>query len=359
MKKILFLILSFFILASATTSFSKIEYKHFLDVNFAYYPGNYKGYGITGFAPVNFNKLDYTDTSNATYANTTNNGRNDMGNVFAVELKAYYTFQIMVPMLRSSNALMKDNNLKIQFKANITPVSIEGGVNFVLTPIAFLKFELGSRIATGWDLSFMNLNGLALNQPNFAYSATQKSWVATPGLVSFTEASATFQFDLAAIMPGDWNHVIVSATEKFEFKYFTGATSSVKYWRWEHDEGENENGFVWHQSFFVGYQMPKVPVLDTVGILVTTEQKLTGMNDSKMSVANSWGSDFMIVKFGPLINLKFNKNHSMFILFEFKTARDYQDNYMGEVYFVNRRIDSSSPTFVYFDRVALGYSCKF
>jgi hypothetical protein len=310
--------------------------------------------GTLGFSPVNYNSLNYSQIE-AQYPAI--HGRDDIANAAEFELKAYYTFQIIFPAMRLDNDMMKENNIKLEFKANLTPLTAEGGIYTEITPLAFLFFRLGSKIGTGWDFPELNLNGLAINDPNFYFTPTRQRWDATSGAVSISEFQAVFQFDLAALIPGDWNHIVVVAAEKIEYWYFTGASNS-QYWRWEHDEGENQNGFVWWQTFVVGYQMPKLPILEMIGFIVTTEQRITGKDKSPMA-SGGWGSDFTRVEFGPLINLEFNKHHSLTILAEFRTERQYTEASAGNRYFEYRHVNTDSPSYVQFYRIALSYSMKY
>lgn len=369
MKKILVLSLIFgFFMTSllfgqpAEETKSKKPYKmnHIFSVAFAYYPGHHKGLGSTGFSPTNYDRLDYKKLA-ARYPAIdaeADGARNDLGLAMSIELKAYYTFQMEFPAMRANNAMMKGNNIKFKTRANISPVSFEVGPYLELTPIAFLVFEFGSKIGTGWDFSPLNLNGLAINDPTFRFTDNQKAFDATSGVLSTTKMQAKLQFDVGALIPGDWTHFVVVAIQNVEYQYFSGANNN-QYWRWEHDAGENQNGFVWYQTYVVGYQMPTAPgYLDMVGMLIETEQKLTGKDDSTMD-SGGWGSDFISCAFGPLFNFKFNEHHSLAVIFQFKTARQYTDATMAHRYFEHRSVNTGSPTYVYFDRFALSYTMTY
>jgi len=336
---------------------SKFELKQNFEVDFAYYPGTYKGLGISGFAPVNYGTMTYTDLE-AAYPSTVAHGRKDLGLKTSVELKAYYTLTLKFPVMRMNNALMEGNNIQIKYKLNLSPITVETGAYVRFTPLALLYFTLGTKVATGWNLSFMNLNGLNINDPNFYYTDTVGCFAATPGVLSISEFSAVFQFDLGAIVKGNWTHVIFFAKERVEYQYFSAA-GPTDYWRYEHDNGENVNGFMWYQTFVIGYQMPTLPgCIDTVGFMIETEQHVTQKDVSTMA-SGGWGSDFLLVKFGPMINFKFNKVHNFTVLVEFKNARHFTDETMGNRYFQERKINTADPEYVQFYRIALLYSMDF
>jgi hypothetical protein len=70
--------------------------------------------------------------------------------------------------------------------------SVNANFKATLNPVAFLKFEAGAGIGTGWDVGFI---GLAINdkgniEPQNFGGVVYRAWVA-----------GTFQFDLAASCP--------------------------------------------------------------------------------------------------------------------------------------------------------------
>lgn len=339
----------------AQDSGKKFSLRHKFGIDFAYYPGTHGGLGAGGFAPVNYNRITYKDLQSRYPA--VQKGRNDLGSQSAIELKAYYTFQIHIPAMQKNNMLMRDNHVNINVVANMSPVTAETGIYFELTPLAFLVFEFGSKVGTGWDFPLLGINGLAINQPSFAYSEKDKMQKGTAGVISISKAQATLQFDIAAVVPGDWNHFVFAIVQNVEYQYFSAAKNH-QFWIWEADKGENQNGFVWYQTFLIGYQMPKVPVLDTIAFTIETEQRVTGKNTSKMK-DGGWGSDFLQTRFGPLIKLDFNKHHSLIVLAQFITKPRFTEQSMGHRYFANRQINKNNTSFVQFDRIALAYRMSY
>jgi len=105
--------------------------------------------------------------------------------------------------------------------------------------------------------------------------------------------------------------------------------------------------------------MPKRPGnLDLVGIIVETDQRITGKYKSTVK-SGGWGSDFMRTAFGPLFNFVFKDTYTLTFLTEFRTERQYTDDTMGIRYFGHREINKSDSSYVYFYRLALIIQCKF
>jgi hypothetical protein len=173
------------------------------------------------------------------------------------------------------------------------------------------------------------------------------------GVVYRAWVSGTFQFDLAALFPGGWNHVVVLASPKIQYQAFSGA-SADQAWVWEADSGMNYNGVKLTGSYLLGYQMPLV--LDLAGFLLQTECYLGAVRErapSDGSKAMKWGSDFNYLTFGPLFDFRIDDRSTIAILPQFKTgikwtgasamdkdftARDYQEPYL---YFYRLAFDYS------------------
>ncbi len=267
---------------------------HFFEIDMAYYFAHHWGRNTTRFSSVNYNSVSprYLERRDARVGADPSGGRDDMGLAFSAQLKAFYTFQMTFPVMKTDNFLMKENNVKFKYQANLSPISFETGPYVEITPIAFLVFEFGSKVGTGWDFAALDVNGLAINEPDFRSHGESTLFKPTPGVVSISKMQATLQFDTGALIEGDWTHVVLAVVENIEYWYFSGARNN-QYWRWEHDEGENQNGFRWYQTFVLGYQMPKRPGnLDLVGIIVETDQRITGKYKSTVKSGGGVGFRF-------------------------------------------------------------------
>ena len=73
---------------------------------------------------------------------------------------------------------------------------------------------------------------------------------------------ATFQFDVAALWPGDWHHIVFLVDWKNEYTALTGVEKG-EIWKWQ-NSGNRANGWTYTTNFVLGYQMPIV--LSLVGL---------------------------------------------------------------------------------------------
>ncbi len=293
-----------------------------------YYFGDQDGYGtVGGFAPISYSVVPNSETPNR----ADDPGR-ELGTTWgSVEAKATYAHTITVPFLAGKGPFFQGNNLAIKLGGELSPVHMKAVTQLKLTPIAFLSVALGGEAGTGWNF-FGLFNGLGLNLPGKEYTGPLTEPL--PGAVFDIWLSATFQFDLAALWPGEWHHVVTQLAPSIHWTAFTAADEDQA-WQWEADSGENFNGWKLEGSYFVGYQMPIA--LDTVGFLLETEQYIGAVSrKSPMAAAGGWGSDFVNMKFGPLANFALSESLSLATLIQFEREKDYSDETIGNRYFEYR-----------------------
>ncbi len=309
-----------------------------LELQGAYYPPNTEAYGITtGFAPID------------TTLYSAGPGQRVLGAGWgAAQAKAIISEEVVIPFLRGGGALLEGNNVTVRFSGELSPVSVNAVVQASITPVAFFQLAAGAAVGTGW--SVLGFVGLALNPPS---NTEQLQEIPFGGLVWRTWASATLQFDLAAVLPGAWNHVVAVASPMLQY-WACSAAGDREAWLWEADFGYDFNGWKLKGTYFLGYQMPLV--LNTVGVLLETEQWLGAPAGYGTIASGSWGSDFVSLNFGPVFNFTLGEKSTLAVLVQFKTAQKWTDATTMIRYFENRVYDSA---YLYFNRVALDYVLAF
>ncbi|GHV85131.1 hypothetical protein AGMMS50230_07390 [Spirochaetia bacterium] len=183
----------------------------------------------------------------------------------AREMQFGFEKRIIFPFLQGTSALTSGNNITLKFGAELTPVSINILADTIWTPIAFLSFSLGSQIGSGWnyDMFGTRMNGMGLYR--HAAQGDPEEFADGSGLdgaVWDVHLGAALQFDLAAIFPGDWNHVVMKFENIVNYQNYTKARGTEQ-WYFKADDGINQNTFGYYFSGFLGYQMPLF--LDMVG----------------------------------------------------------------------------------------------
>jgi hypothetical protein len=308
-----------------------------LELQGAYYPPNTEAYGITtGFSPI-----DTTVYPAGAAQRVLGTGWG------SAKAKAILSEEIAFPFLRADGSLFDGNNVTVTVSGELSPVSVNAVAEASLTPIAFLKLGLGAAVGTGWSIGFV---GLALN-PSSDAQALQE--IPLGGAVWRAWGTATLQFDLAALLPGDWNHVVAVASPTLQYWACTAAAEGEA-WLWEADDGYDFNGWKLKGTYFLGYQMPLV--LNTVGVLVETEQWLGAVAASSTIASGGWGSDFVSLNVGPLFNFSLGKKSRIAVIVQFMTAQKWTDATTQNRYFGNRVVDPDHPVYLYFNWVAFNYS---
>ncbi len=276
-----------------------------LNVALGYSPPNLDGFGSTGFAPIDFDVVPAPD------ANSRDLGTGWGGGVALATLEYSRT----IPAFVGEGPFFSGNNLELSARAELSPVTVEAVGSATLTPIAFLKFQAGAAVGTGWTLGFV---GLAINP---TANADPLEEIPFGGALFRAWVSGTFQFDLAALLPGDWNHVVVQAVAKFEYRALTAADPGEA-WLWQADAGMNFNGWRHLGTYVLGYQMPRK--LNFTGVMVETEAWLGDVRDYS-PMASGWGSDFVTMIVSPLANLAFDERNSLTFVLQLKSTQDWTD----------------------------------
>ncbi|MHC6201721.1 hypothetical protein ACYULU_00830 [Breznakiellaceae bacterium SP9] len=192
------------------------------------------------------------------------------------ELKVGITQSFSIPLLRFDNPLMQDNNLKIALTAELSPVSFNTIMELTLTPAAFFQAIAGGHIGVGWNNSLGS--GIGMYETDPVTNIRSSSDEEPEGMFYSGWGAGRVQFDLAALIPGDWNHIVFSSQQGARYRAFSGEAARgdgvVESWVYENDKGENRNGFVYTANYLVGYLLPLSPVLNAVAVLAEVEKPL-------------------------------------------------------------------------------------
>jgi len=166
--------------------------------------------------------------------------------------------RIIFPFFQGTNPMTYDNNITLKIGTEVTPITIDIFAETVWTPIAFFNLSLGSQLGTGWnyDMFGARMNGMGLYR--YMESENPQEWAdgsGFDGVVWKAHFGAGLQFDLAAVIPGDWNHVVMKFENFLTYQNYTRAQRGEQ-WYFKADDGINQNSFGNYFSGFLGYQMP-------------------------------------------------------------------------------------------------------
>lgn len=250
------------------------------------------------------------------------------------------------PLLAGNGVLTEGNNLRMNFSADISPVSVNGTAEIIFTPIAFLQFIAGGSVGSGWNIPIAN--GLRINKPGRNTDGSldgSNNLIGNTfeGLVLTVKGGAVFQFDFAAIKPGIWNHVVFRGYQEFRYRTLTTASKDDS-WVFENSVGEERNGWTYYGNYMLGYLPPLK--LSLVGILVEQEKSLYGAENGR-----SWGDDLSRWRIALLAAFTFNPSVSMAGLLQFRTQRNYLGDSGDYDYYQLRKINRDNPYYLEFYRI--------
>ena len=258
------------------------------------------------------------------------------------ELKTIFNAECSIPAPLGKHFLLKDSNVRIKTAFELCPVTVRPLVSVSFTPLPFLVFSTGASIGTGW--SAFGFKGLCKLDENGKIS---KKSIKYENLTPFGNYyydfwfSGLFQFDTGAIFPGDWTHAVMQASYTVSYVGVTGVDDG-KIWLWQL-VGNNCNGWRYTANFVLGYQMP----LPLSMIAVNTDVYALFNSDDYGIYSSSYNGDFTNVTISPMLKFDFSKKDSLFVLFEFKKRRSFEEEhseskeeifltYSGAEWFFNR-----------------------
>jgi hypothetical protein len=249
---------------------------------------------------------------------------------FTLQLSSEPAFKILVtqyfvfPFLRGSGSLTERNNLRAALTFDFTPISFNGTCEFTLTPIAFLEVNGGAKAGSGWNINLFggDIYGIGINAPGEtdAASGFRKSKViggAFDGLIWSAWGGTAFQFDLAALFPGDWNHILFRTYHEARYSAYTAAKKGES-WFFESDYGENMNGWMYNAAYILGYQMPKSPVLNLLGVMAELRKNFYNVPNGDI-----WGDSLGYWILSGFMNLRITRSFSAFFAVQMHTRRNH------------------------------------
>lgn len=292
-------------------------------VDGAYYPKTDKVPGSTHFAPIT-------------------------GGYSGIELRATGTYNYVIPVPFSDHPLVRGNTLTLSPALELTPITLRPKFDIAFSPVAFLIFYAGGSVGTGWNLDAMGLKGLAV------FDEATKDYESVTPFASYTHQwwlEGLFQFDLAALLPGEWNHVVTQARYKFLYEGLWNAGGPQEFWRWQ-GTLEKASGWQYYSQVVLGYQMPLV--LDMVGVQFEFE----GYFDPHAfpDWAQEWNPTFMKVGISPVLSFKFNEKHSLLVQFRFRSRRSFATEVQPDTHDFYYKYAGRE---WHFDRIGFSYTYKF
>ncbi|MDR3146125.1 MAG: hypothetical protein LBU21_07595 [Treponema sp.] len=249
------------------------------------------------------------------------------------------------PFLRGSGPLTSGNNIRTTLTAEVTPISVNGIVQGTWTPIAFLQVITGAELGSGWNIRLFgsDVRGIGINRPK-ADKTAEAAGSPFDGVQWSAYLGGVFQFDMAAVFPGDWNHVVFRAYQEGRYWGYSAA-SATDSWFMLNDDGENRNGFNYYGSYLIGYQMPIF--LNTVGLMAEMDKYLYDTPNREL-----WGDGLGHWTLSALLNFTVTDWLDAALITQFESRRNYIEANAKDLFYQYRHIDNDRRRRLAFYRVA-------
>lgn len=253
-----------------------------------------------------------------------------------------------IPIMRFDNPLMKDNHINFKIGGEISPITFGAVTGITWVPVAFMELYTEATIGSGWNIG-NDLIGIGINE-NKGGKTHLKPYILTNAVYSFSLGGA-LQFDLGAVIPHDWSHVVFR-TDQYALYHAMSGVSPETSWIYKDDSGENRNGWKYQASYLIGYKMPIF--LDLVALKIDTEKKLyTSPKDAPSGLDRKrWGEDLIYTTFGPIINFNIKKDYNILLLAQWKTDPVFKSG-GNEDFYQTRVLDTDKKTYVRFYQIGV------
>ena len=263
-----------------------------------------------------------------------------------------FNWRFTIPFLRGESPLTRNNSIRITPGLEMTPISFSLTASAVWTPIAFFEVVAGGRIGSGWNAEILGgeIYGIGLNLPDDDGMAGHDG-NAFDGVLWEARMGAALQGDLAAVFPGEWNHVIFRSFHEISYAAYSRAGGGEA-WFFENDDGENRNGFSYRGNLLIGYRMPVF--LNMVALLAEANLFLT-----RIPYGSRWGDDRLRWTFSCVLNFSVTERFEVALIAQFRTRRNFLEPDWDEQHFTHRTLDTSNPQRLEFHRVVATFTYRF
>ena len=259
------------------------------------------------------------------------------------EAKLSLTQSFIIPFLTGESVLTQDNRIKTDITAEISPISVNLLVNAAWTPIAFFELSAGALMGSGWNINLLggDIYGIGIHRraPDGKGEIQGSPF---EGLFWGVKAGAALQFDLGAVIPGAWNHLVARTYHELNAKGFSAA-SDRETWVFENETFENRDGLSYYGNFLIGYRMP----LFFNFAALMAELYLYCYDTPGRS---AWGDDIPRWTFSLLGNFEVTPWLGAALIVQCRTMRNYQDE---TLFYQDRVLDKENPLRLEFYRVAV------
>jgi len=241
--------------------------------------------------------------------------------------------------------LLSDANVILSGACELTPVSLRPQISLGFQPLPFFVIKGGSSVGLGWNA--MGFEGICkFNEKTREYEKI--SPVNHPHYDVWGQAM--LMFDTGAIVPGDWNHVVMLASYTISYSGIAGLGKGEAF-EWQCSKNLVK-GTIFEVQGILGYQMPLA--LSMAGVIYNGCGHFNGSDYGDYN--ENYDGKFVTHSVSPFFQFNLSDKDELFCLFNFSSRRGFETKpEKDEDELFMKKVGREW----YFNRIALSWTHKF
>lgn len=234
-------------------------------------------------------------------------------------LKATFYGEKKIPYALGENPMLKDSYFNVRGGLELTPLSIKPVVDVSFCPVPFFVAAAGASLGTGWNIhEWIGMAGLDEESGKYENLRAFSRWYFDFWF------SATLKFDLASIIPGEWNHLQLAATYMIKYQELSGYINGDIF-KWQNTSAMASGG-VYDANITIAYQLPFV--VERVGLLTEFNGHFRAKDYGDF--ADSYKGDFVTVAFSPFAELTASEKDTIAFSAQISNRRAFTKKHTNE-----------------------------
>lgn len=267
------------------------------------------------------------------------------GPYHSIECRTTFNADYKIDTPLGEHWLLSDANMILSGALELTPVSVRPKISVGFQPLPFFVVKGGSSVGFGWN--YLNFGGLR------KFNAEEREYENT---ATFSHpyydfwGQAMLMFDTGALVPGDWNHVLMLASFTASYSAIAGIDKHEAY-EWQCSKNK-VSGAQYEAQALVAYQMPLI--LSMAGLMYTADGHFYGSDYGDLN--KSYRGNFVTHSISPVLQFTLSEKDELFCLFNFSSRRRFRDKLEKEE---DKLFMKTSGREWFFNRLALSWTHNF
>ncbi|MCX7820369.1 MAG: hypothetical protein N2258_01685 [Brevinematales bacterium] len=244
------------------------------------------------------------------------------------------------------NSYIENQRFTTTFRANISPISINGNIDLTYSPFNFLEIPAGIICGTGWYNEYFG-KGIGIYS-NFYDEGIKEN---VYSLENFTKIYLKYYLSTKLNLDFEYFNSFISQT--LYYRYFLGTKKDEDVWLYENIP-DNLKYFRYSYEIYSGFKLPFL--LNRIGIFYSADYDITHYSQSKV-IDGGWGSDIAVKRFGLIFSSRdfkiFYKKTAFDFILIWGNEPNYEEGQGNNLILQNRKIRKDIPEYYFLREVSL------